>query len=35
MSVIKETPDIFKGFFFPHALFGDPALSVLGIVLIL
>lgn len=35
MSVMKEIPDIFKGFVFPKHLFGDPVLCVLGIVLIL
>lgn len=35
MSVKKEIPDIFKGFVFPRHLFRDPALCVLGIVLIL
>lgn len=35
MPVIKEIPDIFKGFVFPKHLLRDPALCVLGIVLIL
>lgn len=35
MSVKKEIPDIFKGFVFLKHLFRDPALCVLGTVLIL